>query len=58
MNVTMKLTFDGLVRALRFKQIALREEIATWGSGSRGDKEKLIGEHNEEQRGSIAESTL
>ncbi|MCX2695992.1 MULTISPECIES: hypothetical protein [Ochrobactrum] len=54
----MKLTFDGLVRALRFKQIALREEIATWGSGSRGDKEKLIGEHNEEQRGSIAESTL
>jgi len=57
-NLTMKLTFDGLVRALRFKQIALREDIAIATSGGGGDVEKLIGEQNEERRGSIAESTL
>lgn len=57
-NVTMKLTFDGLVRALRFKQTALREEIAIGRFDGRGDMGKLIGEHNDERRSSITESTL
>lgn len=28
MNITMKLTFDGLVRALRWRSLALREDAA------------------------------
>ncbi|OYR19547.1 hypothetical protein CEV31_1829 [Brucella thiophenivorans] len=58
MNVNMKLTFDGLVRALRFKQLALREDIAIGGLGARYEPEKFRGEQNGERRGSIAEGTL
>ncbi|WP_169717319.1 hypothetical protein [Brucella thiophenivorans] len=54
----MKLTFDGLVRALRFKQLALREDIAIGGLGARYEPEKFRGEQNGERRGSIAEGTL
>ncbi len=58
MNVNMKLTFDGLVRALRFKQVALREDIAIGGFGARYEPEKYSGEQNEKRRDSIAEGTL
>ncbi|GLU28765.1 hypothetical protein [Brucella sp. NBRC 12950] len=58
MNITMKLTFDGLVRALRFRQIAVREDIATGQLIARRDTQKSGGEQDEERRGSIAEGTL
>ncbi|MDR6431481.1 hypothetical protein [Brucella pseudogrignonensis] len=58
MNVTMKLTFDGLIRALRFQQTAMREDISLGRLGARHEREKSSGDQNEEWRGSIAESTL
>lgn len=58
MNVTMKLTFDGLIRALRFRQTAVREDISIGRLGVRRDSEKPSGDQNEEWRGSIAESSL
>ncbi len=57
-NITMKLTFDGLVRALRFRQIAVREDITTGQLIARRDTQKSSGEQDEERRGSIAEGTL
>ncbi len=58
MNITMKLTFDGLIRALRFQQIALKEDIAIGRQIARRNVEKSSGDTNEKQRRSIAESTL
>ncbi len=58
MNVTMKLTFDGLIRALRFRQTAVREDISLGRMSVQREREKPSGEQNEEWRGSIAESTL
>lgn len=58
MNVTMKLTFDGLIRALRFRQTAVREDISLGRMSVQREREKPNGEQNEEWRGSIAESTL
>jgi len=58
MNATMKLTFDGLIRALRFRQTAVREDISLGQLDARHESKKSSGEQNEEWRGSIAESTL
>lgn len=58
MNVTMKLTFDGLIRALRFRQTAVREDISIGRLNARRESENSSGDQNEEWRGSIAESTL
>ncbi len=57
MNITMKLTFDGLVRALRFKELSVRENISIGLKPSNLDTVKTRGEHNE-RGGSITESTL
>lgn len=54
----MKLTFEGLIRALRFKQIALKEDIATGRQIARNSVEESSGDRNEKQRGSFAESPL
>ncbi|HWT63934.1 MAG TPA: hypothetical protein VN150_15265 [Ochrobactrum sp.] len=58
MNLTMKLTFEGLIRALRFRQAAVREDIAIGRLDTRGDNQKSSGDQNEEWRERIAESTL
>lgn len=52
MNITMKLTFDGLVRALRFKGLALREDAALRRRDTTG------GNQHDERRGSIAEGPV
>ncbi len=56
MNVTMKLTFEGLIRALRFRQVAVREDIAVGRRDIRGDKQKSSGDQNEEWRERIAKA--
>lgn len=53
----MKLTFEGLVRALRFKELSVRENISIGLKPSNLDTVKTRGEHNE-RGGSITESTL
>ncbi|MFK0682960.1 hypothetical protein SD208_01415 [Ochrobactrum sp. BD67] len=59
----MQLTFDGLVRALRWKALAVREAIAVQQgpgadlTGFTTAKDAGGGKH-EEWRGSIAESTF
>lgn len=58
MNVAMKLTFQGLIRALRFKQTALREDIATGRLVARRKTEKSSGDQNEEWRERFTEGTL
>lgn len=58
MNVTMKLTFDGLIRALRFRQSAVREDVSIGRMGVRRESENSSGDQNEEWRGSTAEGTL
>lgn len=58
MNVTMKLTFDGLIRALRFRQTAVRDDISLGRMSVQREREKSSGDQNEEWRGSIAESPL
>lgn len=58
MNVAMKLTFNGLIRALRFKQLVVREDIATARPVVQRETEKSSGDHNEEWRERIAESPL
>jgi len=63
MNISMQLTFDGLVRALRWKALAVREAIAVQ-QGPGADLTGLTtardagGGKHEEWRGSIAESTF
>ena len=57
MNITMKLTFDGLVRALRFKELGLRENITIGLKPSNSDAIKTRGEQNE-WSGSVTEGTL
>lgn len=54
MNIAMKLTFDGLVRALRFRQLALREELALKQDMGRDTS----GEKYDERRSSITESPV
>ncbi len=54
----MTLTFEGLIRALRFRRAAVREDIAVGRRDTRGDKQKSSGDQNEEWRERIAESTL
>lgn len=58
MNVTMKLTFEGLIRALRFRQTALHEDISIGRLGAQRESENSSGDRNEEWRGSTAEGTL
>jgi len=58
MNVLMKLTFDGLIRALRFRQAAVREDISLGRRGVQPETENSSGDRHEEWRGSIAEGTL
>ncbi len=63
MNISMQLTFDGLVRALRWKALAAREAIAVQqapGSDDTGIRtaQDAGGGKHEEWRGSIAESTF
>lgn len=63
MNISMQLTFDGLVRALRWKALAVREAIAVQqapGSDATGisTAKEAGGDKHEEWRGSIAESTF
>lgn len=63
MNISMQLTFDGLVRALRWKALAVREIIAVQQAsgldvtGVTTAKDADGGKH-EKWRGSIAESTF
>ncbi len=63
MNISMQLTFDGLVRALRWKALAARETIAVQqapgpdATGISTAKNAGGGKH-EEWRGSIAEGTF
>ncbi len=63
MNISMRLTFDGLVRALRWKALAVRETIAVQqapGPDATGIStiSNAGGGKHEEWRGSIAESTF
>ena len=58
MNIAMKLTFDGLVRALRFRQLAVREELALGRRFSEDENKKTSGERYDERRSSIAESPV
>lgn len=63
MNVSIQLTFDGLVRALRWKALSVREAIAVQqasgsdDTGIRTPKNAGGGKH-EEWRGSIAEGSV
>lgn len=54
----MKLTFEGLIRALRFKLLTQQENIAIGRTGARSEVNDSSGDQNEKWRGSIAESTL
>ena len=63
MNISMQLTFDGLVRALRWKALSVRETIVVQqapGSDDTGIRtaENAGGGRHEEWRGSIAESSV
>ena len=63
MNISMQLTFDGLVRALRWKALSVRETIVvqlTPGSDDTGNStaRNTGGGRHEERRGSIAESSV
>ncbi len=63
MNISMQLTFDGLVRALRWKALSARETIAVQqalasvDTGIRTANSAGGGKH-EEWRGSIAEGSF
>ncbi|MFV0801021.1 MULTISPECIES: hypothetical protein [Brucella] len=59
----MQLTFDGLVRALRWKALSVRETIAVQQASASGDTgirttRNAGGGKHEEWRGSIAEGSV
>ncbi|TNV14809.1 hypothetical protein FIB18_06250 [Brucella pecoris] len=63
MNISMQLTFDGLVRALRWKALSVGEAIAVQqASGSRDTgilkAKNAGGGKHEEWRSSIAEGSV
>ncbi|MBN9046186.1 MAG: hypothetical protein J0H18_11035 [Rhizobiales bacterium] len=58
MNLTMKLTFDGLVRALRWKGIALKERASLSRADGRTVLKTESGAGDDGQRGSIAEGAV
>ncbi|MFQ0814896.1 hypothetical protein AVM02_05585 [Brucella anthropi] len=63
MNISMQLTFDGLVRALRWKALSVRETVAVQqapGSDDTGIRtaQDAGGGKHEEWRGSIAEGSV
>ena len=63
MNISMQLTFDGLVRALRWKALSVGETIAVQQASESDDTgistaRNTGGSRHEEWRGSIAESSI
>lgn len=59
MNIAMKLTFDGLVRALRFKAFAAEETAAfTKQRAAQSDMEISGGETDDPWRGSTAKGAV
>ncbi|MBV2142644.1 hypothetical protein KUG47_03910 [Falsochrobactrum sp. TDYN1] len=58
MNIAMKLTFDGLVRALRFRQLAVREDLALGRRPGSSEIKETSGERYDERRSSIAEGPV